>query len=405
MNGTEQWEQIEALFHAALEHKPEERESFLVHQCSDSYVLVAVKRLLEEDASSGGILDSSSSGFARLLGELAQEEPEESLIGNSIGPYKVLDVLGHGGMGKVYLAEDTRLARKVALKFLSAGLASRGDTLRRFMTEARATSALNHPNIVTIHDIGREGGISYIAVEYIEGETLRQRMQRPLSLIESLTITIQMARALAAAHESGIVHRDVKPDNIMIRMDGLVKVVDFGLAKLTRAELFNSGPNSNSLEAARTIPGTVLGTVYYMSPEQASGQELDARTDVFSLGVVMYEMLAGHKPFDGDSLPAFLDCLIRRDPEPIPDLGADIVNKVRPILERSMAKDRAARYQNAGDLLRDLEQAAGEIETNESTRDIANIARPRPTGRSAVTNRPGADAARRTDQQADQPSS
>jgi eukaryotic-like serine/threonine-protein kinase len=364
VNGTEQWEEIETLFHAALEQKPEEREKFLVHHCSDSNVLYAVKRLLAEDASSGGILDSSSSGLARLLEELAEEEAEESRVGSSVGPFKILDVLGHGGMGKVYLAEDGRLGRKVALKFLAAGVASRGDTLRRFITEARATSALNHPNIVTIHDIGREGGVSYIAVEYIEGETLRDRMQRPLTLIETLTIAIQITRALAAAHSSGVVHRDIKPENIMIRGDGLVKVVDFGLAKLTRTELFNAGPNSNSIEATRTIPGTVLGTVYYMSPEQASGRDLDARTDVFSLGVVMYEMLTGRRPFHGDTLPAFLDSLVREDPEPIAGLDNEIGERIKAVIDRATAKDPKERYQSAVELLRDLEPIPVQIEAS-----------------------------------------
>jgi serine/threonine protein kinase/Tol biopolymer transport system component len=362
MNVIDRWQEAESLFNAALERKPEEREAFLASACSDPDLLAAVKRLLNEDASSEGAFDRSSSRFARMLGELVSEPPEESLLGTTVGPYKILEVLGQGGMGKVYMAEDARLGRKVALKFVSGGIADRSDSLRRFMTEARATSALNHPNIVTIHDAGRAESISYIAVEYIEGQTLRQRMQQPLSLPEVLDISIQVARALAAAHTAGVIHRDIKPENIMVRGDGLVKVVDFGLAKLMRSSLLNGGVGPASLEGAGTIPGAILGTVFYMSPEQARGEELDARTDVFSLGVVMYEVLAGRKPFRGNTLPDFLEALMHQEPSPIPGLDDNAGCQAQSTINRAVAKDRNHRYQSAAQFAADLEQAMVDID-------------------------------------------
>jgi serine/threonine protein kinase len=361
LNVIDRWDEVEALFHAALESPPEQREAVLTSACSDPDLLAAVRNLLMEDAKSGGVLGSSSSGFTRLLDELAPDLGEGPLLGSTIGPYKILEVLGHGGMGEVYLAEDTRLGRKVALKFLSTSVLGRGDTLRRFVMEARATSALNHPNIVTIHDVGQAESVSYIAVEYIEGQTLRRRMEKPLTPAEAVDISVQVARALAAAHKSGVIHRDIKPENIMLRSDGLVKVVDFGLAKVQRSELFRAGLSSNTFEAPGTVPGAIMGTVFYMSPEQATGQEADARTDLFSLGVVMYEMLAGRKPFRGDTLPAFLESLMRDDAEPI-SLPDDRANaQIEAILARALSKSREQRYQTADELLGDLEQALYEI--------------------------------------------
>ena len=217
--------------------------------------------------------------------------------GTNVGPYKVLDSLGAGGMGEVYLARDTRLGRKIALKFLSAEFTKDEDRVRRFQQEARAASALNHPNLITIFEIGEVDSVHFISTEFIEGETLRRRLAtRRLSNTEIFEVAIQVASALATAHAAGITHRDIKPENIMVRPDGVVKVLDFGLAKLTEASTTGESaidPTAVTKKVVETDPGVVMGTVSYMSPEQARGTPVDARTDIFSFGVVLYEMTAG----------------------------------------------------------------------------------------------------------------
>src|SRR5262249_31872899 len=216
----------------------------------------------------------------------------------TISHYRIVRKLGAGGMGEVYLAEDTRLRRKVALKILSVELTKKIDRLHRFEQEAFAASALSHPNILVIHEIGAEADRHFIATEFIEGETLRDRMARKkMDLEDALDVAIQSASALAAAHKAGIVHRDIKPENIMLREDGYVKVLDFGLAKLLEQQTPSTDTEAQTVARIDTDPGTVLGTVNYMSPEQAKGSAVDARTDAFSLGVVIYEMVAGRPPF------------------------------------------------------------------------------------------------------------
>jgi len=221
-------------------------------------------------------------------------------IGADLSHYRIVKQLGAGGMGEVYLAEDTRLDRKVALKLLPAEFTQDEDRVRRFIQEAKAASALNHPNIITIYEIGQEQGAHYIATEFIDGQTLRQRMlPERMSLALALDLAMQTASALVAAHEAGIVHRDIKPENVMVRRDGIVKVLDFGLAKLTERPATEVNIDAPTAAKIETDPGTVMGTASYMSPEQARGQKLDARTDIFSLGVVLYEMIAGRSPFEG----------------------------------------------------------------------------------------------------------
>jgi serine/threonine protein kinase len=215
-----------------------------------------------------------------------------------IGPYRIISLLGKGGMGEVYLAEDPRLGRKIAVKLLGAAFTRDEDRLRRFEQEARAASALNHPNILTIYDIGEAEGTLFIATEYIEGNTLRRRIPPTgMALREALEIAVQVAGALAAAHAGGIAHRDIKPENIMLRRDGYVKVLDFGLAKLVERGATSTDTSAPTVAVAETDPGRVVGTAQYMSPEQARGLKVDERTDIFSLGVVLYEMVAGRGPF------------------------------------------------------------------------------------------------------------
>src|SRR5947209_12652388 len=216
------------------------------------------------------------------------------MIGETISHYRILSKLGEGGVGEVYLAQDTKLDRRVALKILPADLAAHPDRMKRFVQEAKAASALNHPNIITIHEIDEADSITFIATEFIDGETLRERIQSaPMKLGEVLDVATQIASALAAAHAAGIVHRDIKPENVMLRRDGIVKVLDFGLAKLAQPEALTIDTQAATKPLVRTEPGTVMGTVAYMSPEQVRGLELDARTDIWSLGVVLYEVLAG----------------------------------------------------------------------------------------------------------------
>jgi serine/threonine protein kinase len=223
--------------------------------------------------------------------------------GQQIGHYKILSALGAGGMGEVFLAEDTRLDRKVALKLLPEKISANADSLNRFVQEAKSASALNHPNIITVHDIGEFEGKHFIAVEFIDGETLREKMKNRLTFDETLSILIQTAEALSAAHEAGIIHRDIKPENIMIRRDGYVKVLDFGLAKLSEQNgAAKADAEDSTRKLVKTNPGVVMGTAAYMSPEQALGKAVDVRSDVFSFGVLMYEILAGCVPFTGETM-------------------------------------------------------------------------------------------------------
>jgi eukaryotic-like serine/threonine-protein kinase len=282
------------------------------------------------------------------------------VISRTISHYRILDKLGSGGMGEVYLAEDTRLGRKLALKILPAEFTRDPDRLARFEQEARAASALNHPNIITIYEIGELEGAHYIATEYIEGRTLRQ-LTPPggMPLREALEIASQIAGALQAAHEAGITHRDIKPENVMIRPDGYVKVLDFGLAKLTEKSDPRIDPAKVDKEAAtmlrpNTDPGTVMGTVTYMSPEQARGLRVDARSDIFSLGVLIYEMIAGRPPFDGATSSDVIAAILVSEPRPISQLVAGIPSEFEWSLSKALRKERDDRYDTIRSFLSDL---------------------------------------------------
>ncbi|HEX5855772.1 MAG TPA: serine/threonine-protein kinase, partial [Thermoanaerobaculia bacterium] len=279
--------------------------------------------------------------------------------GTRLGPFEIVGPLGAGGMGEVFLARDTRLGREVAVKVLPEGLAGDPERLKRFEKEARSASALNHPNIVTIYEIGSEGGVSYIAMERVEGSTLRELLAGgPLPTKKILSMAAQVAEGLAKAHAAGIVHRDLKPENLMVTPDGFVKILDFGLAKL-------SGPPEASGEASHaptvsggTEPGMVMGTVAYMSPEQAIGRPLDFRSDQFSLGAVLYEMAAGRRPFERPTLPETLTAILREEPEPLASAARATPEPLRWIVERCLAKDPDERYASTRDLARDLAQTA-----------------------------------------------
>src|SRR5262245_13466555 len=311
----DRWEQIERLYHAALERQPGAREAFLDEACaSDEDLRREVAGLLACDVQSDSFIQSPAIEIAaRAMADEplieTSNKPAGSLIAASqIGAYQLLSPLGRGGMGEVHLALDTRLGRKVAVKILPAEFITDDGRVRRFAQEARSASALNHPNIITIHEIGEtsteSGSLRYIVTEYIEGETLRQRMARsPQQRIEppeAIDIALQIAAALSAAHEAGITHRDIKPENVMARRDGIIKVLDFGLAKLTEPAAPAIDTQAPTLQrVTSTESGVVMGTPRYMSPEQARGEKLDGRTDIFSLGAMLYEMVAGVPPFAG----------------------------------------------------------------------------------------------------------
>src|SRR6266496_2540303 len=282
---------------------------------------------------------------------------------STISHYRIVSKIGAGGMGEVYLAEDTKLGRRVAIKFLHQEISKDEDKLNRFVQEAKAASALNHPNILTVYEIGEVDGKNYISTELIDGKTLREHLaqKEALPLNSILKIGVQVAEALSAAHQAGIIHRDIKPENIMLRRDGYAKVLDFGLAKLTDPSAL-AGASATDGEAPtrvhQTHPGTIMGTVSYMSPEQARGKETDARTDIWSLGVVLYEMLAGKVPFTGETINHTIVSIMEKEPLLLENVPAELQRIVR----KSMTKDLDMRYQSARDLLIDLKNLRRDLD-------------------------------------------
>jgi eukaryotic-like serine/threonine-protein kinase len=293
---------------------------------------------------------------------MANQKVNSLEIDSLLGRYRILKKLGAGGMGEVFLAEDAELERRAALKILPAEVATDAERIRRFMQEAKAASALNHPNILTIYEIGAENGRRFIASEYITGETLRRKIEtQKLTLGESVEIAVQIAAALDAAHSLGIVHRDIKPENVMIRPDGLVKILDFGIAKLTEKSAASVDAEAATIQAG-TSPGMIIGTATYMSPEQARGKKVDFRSDIFSFGILLYEMLTGRPPFTGENAIDTIGSILHREFTPVRQFLPEIPSEIERILNKMLKKDADERYQTTRDLLIDLKEFRQESE-------------------------------------------
>jgi len=357
----ERWQQLNDLFQSTIELAPEERPAFLKEACQgDEELRRAVERLVVADSQAENFIESPAYEVAP---ELLTIDSVGSCVGELVGHYRVESLIGIGGMGEVYLARDEQLGRKVALKFLPERLTIDRTQLSRFQNEARAASALNHPNILTVHEIGADGNRQFIATEFVEGATLRASLaDGRIDLRAALDIAVQVVSALAAAHEAGVVHRDIKPENIMLRPDGYVKVLDFGLAKLAEEGLASEDHELATTALLQTRPGLIIGTVRYMSPEQARGQKVDARSDIWSLGVVLYEMIGGSPPFPGETPSDCIASILTKEPPPLSDILPDVPMKLEAILQKALRKDRYERYQTSREMLANLSTLKSELE-------------------------------------------
>jgi|CZLA01.1.fsa_nt_gi serine/threonine protein kinase len=397
-SSSDRWRQVEALFYEALELKPEARPEFLDKNCDgDAELRKEIETLLSSAEQPMDFLHQSVAEAAHQV--VTDGRREMMAAGTQLAHYKIISMLGAGGMGEVYLAEDTRLRRKVALKMIAPELALDERGLRRFEHEAHAASALNHPNILTIYEFGQADGMRFIASEFIEGATVRQKMATGrLELNAAIDISIQMASALAAAHDCGIVHRDIKPENVIVRTDGIVKVLDFGIAKLGERRVGETiHRNGSTATSSISEPGMVLGTAKYMSPEQARGNEVDARSDIFSLGAVMYELVTGRAAFEGGTASDVIAEILKFEPPPPVEFAPDLPYEIERIVGKALRKDRETRYQSVRDLLIDLQDFKKEAEFQAKLQGAARPEREQ-TGSGWRTTARGAPQARVSEQ-------
>ncbi len=370
---------IEEIYHKAWDIPLNERSSFLNDACGDDLELIQeVESLLSFAEKESSIIDTPPMDVAA---EMLSKDEHSEIIGREIGHYKILSHIGTGGMGEVFLAEDSKLERLTAIKFIKPEIAQMPDQLRRFLQEAKTASTLNHPNIITIYEIGETDNIQFIASEYIEGKTLRKAMsENSLSFKETLQVISQIATAVHAAHNAGIIHRDIKPENIILREDGLVKVLDFGLAKLGDTETRRKRENEisptfdlpSSSASFFTSPGLMMGTIAYMSPEQARIEAVDLRSDIWSIGVVLYEMLCGKKPFGGESPQEKIDSIINAKPKP---LGENNPFELKQIIEKALQKDADKRYQTANEFLQDINNLYKEFAGEDEVLNISSYSK------------------------------
>lgn len=359
------WLQIKELFNEALACEPAQREEFLAAKCAgDKDLRTEVQSLLSSLEEDEGFIEAPAGDLAAEL--LGTHRPTYER-GHKIHNYLIEHQIGSGGMGEVYLAQDSKLKRRVALKLLPPHFTINPDRVRRFEREARAASALNHPNIVTIYEIGVSESTHFIATEFVDGKTLRQLInEKPLTLNETLSVSLQVAEALNGAHAAGIVHRDIKPENIMIRHDGYVKILDFGLAKLTERQTLEKELETPTL--LQTNPGLVMGTVQYMSPEQARAKNVGVGTDIWSLGIVMYELLSGQVPFTGET-PSHVMVSLMEDELPPLKNHANVPTELDHFVTKALRKNQRARYQTAGDLARDLKDFKQQLQHDSYLKD------------------------------------
>jgi serine/threonine protein kinase/Tol biopolymer transport system component len=375
----ERLKQVEDVYQAAMDIDPSQRNAYIDRICEgDEDLGREVKSLLSFETTFASVVDSSPDS---LVAELLSERKDEisSLAGTQVGQYKILSLLGEGGMGAVFLARDTKLERRVAIKFLSDRLSKDSNRLERFFQEAKAASALNHPNIITVYEIGEAKGRPYIVSEFIDGKTLGEyAAEKRLALSVIIDIAIQVVSALKSAHQAGIIHRDIKPDNIMIREDGIAKVLDFGLAKLAeqRPNLVSEATNENDRTlispsadvppriAPKTIPGMILGTPQYMSPEQARAQAIDFRTDIFSFGVVLYELISGVQPFIGVNSLDTIGSILKDEPKPLKELVKEIPPELDAMVQKCLKKERQQRFGSISELLAELHEVKREIDSS-----------------------------------------
>jgi len=349
------WRKVEALFHAAVELDPKDREAFLEFRCQgDPDLRSEVESLLLSSDQSCGFLDKP---VLNVVKEVATEASPTLAPGTRLAEYQIISLLRSGGMGQVYVGQDPRLKRRVALKVLSPGLTLDAEGVRRFEQEAQAASALNHPNILTIFEFGEVNGLHFMASELVEGATLREKLaDGGLELRSAVDIALQIGGALKAAHARGIVHRDIKPENIIVRPDGLVKVLDFGIAKLTEK------PTGDTTGRPITQTGMVVGTLKYMSPEQARGIKVDGRSDIFSLGAVFYEMISGRAPFEARTGSDLIAEILKTDPPPLPVTATEASPVLQNIVSKAIQKNREARYQTAAEFSKDLSALKKEMD-------------------------------------------